>query len=98
MIKTECGKCAGKGNIKAFSNVDGGRCFSCSGRGYRVTKHAPKPSVRFWVDAAQKSDGTMVEEIYIVKAHNEAAALKIAIAKLQRGDAYIPESAKLRAV
>jgi len=95
MIKTECGKCAGKGNIKAFSNVDGGRCFSCSGRGYRVTKHAPKPTVRFAVSAVAKDTGK-VETMCFIKARTEAAALKAAIVQLSNGNAYIPESAQVK--
>ena len=95
MITTECSKCAGKGNIKAFSNVDGGRCFSCSGRGVIVTKTAPKTSKRFAVSAQSKVDGTM-GVVCFIKARNEAAALKAAIAQLQRGNAFIPESAQVK--
>ena len=97
MIKTECGKCAGKGNIKEFSNVDGGRCFSCSGRGVIVTKSAPKPSVRFAVSAVSKATGD-VETMCIIKARTEAAAIKVAITQLSKGNGYIPESAQVRAV
>lgn len=97
MIATECNKCAGKGNIKAFSNVDGGRCFSCSGRGVIVTKTAPKISKRFAISAQSKIDGAMMEVCFI-KARNEAAALKAAITQLQRGNAFIPESAKVKAI
>ena len=94
MTNTECGKCAGKGNIKAFSNVDGGRCFSCSGRGVIVTKSAPKASVRFAVSAVAKATGE-VETMCIIKARTEAAALKAAIVQLSKGNAYLPESAQV---
>lgn len=96
MFTTECGKCGGQGNIRAFSNVDGGRCFSCAGKGVIVTKAAPKASIRFAVSAAPKAGGA-AEVVCFVKARTEAAALKVAIAQLARGNAYIPETATVQA-
>lgn len=95
MFTTECGKCGGKGNIRAFSAIDGGRCFSCAGKGVIVTKAAPKASIRFAVSARPKAGGDL-EAVFVVKARHEAAALKLAIAQLQRGNAYIPETATVQ--
>lgn len=94
MFVRECAKCNGQGNIRAFSNVDGGRCFSCAGRGTISTKAAPKASARFAVSAQPKAGGDL-EVVFTVKARHEAEALKVAIAQLQRGNAYIPESARV---
>lgn len=32
-ITVACGKCNGKGEIKAYSNIAGGICFACGGKG-----------------------------------------------------------------
>jgi RecJ-like exonuclease len=96
MFTTECGKCGGKGNIPAFSNIDGGRCFSCAGKGQIVTKTAPKASIRFAISAVAKATGE-AEVICFIKARTEAAAIKAAIAQLSKGNAYIPETAKVAA-
>lgn len=31
----ECYKCAGKGRIRGFGHIEGGKCFACGGTGKR---------------------------------------------------------------
>lgn len=47
MIKVECIKCAGRGEISAFKGIAGGVCFSCNGAGFKLQKSEPKKSQRF---------------------------------------------------
>jgi hypothetical protein len=49
MIKTECGKCLGKGFIRAFGHVKRGVCFDCGGHGFKLTKNPIKPKFRYTV-------------------------------------------------
>lgn len=49
-VKCECAKCNGKGEIKAFSGIAGGICFSCNGKGYVMLKKARVPSRKFGAD------------------------------------------------
>ncbi len=94
MIKVECAKCGGKGNIRAFANVDGGRCFSCAGKGFTVQKAAPKIMPKFTIGAMTK-DGEFIGRIFAIKAKNEDAAIKKAIEQLSRGNGYIPTTAQI---
>ena len=50
MTKCECAKCGGKGEIKAFSGIAGGICFSCNGRGYVMLKQPRVPSKKYGAD------------------------------------------------
>lgn len=97
MIKVECAKCGGKGFIKAYANIDGGRCFSCAGKGFSLQKSAPKISPKFMI-GAQKKGGEFVDQICAIKAKNEAEALKKAVAQLARGNGYIPSTATVKMV
>jgi hypothetical protein len=97
MIKVECAKCGGKGNIRAFSNVDGGRCFSCAGKGFNLQKNAPKISPKFAIGAMGK-DGEFCEVVCFIKAKNEAEAVKKAIIQLSKGNGYIPSTATAKAI
>jgi hypothetical protein len=96
MFIRDCGKCGGKGNIPAFASVDGGRCFSCAGKGKTVTKAAQKTAIRFAISAVAKATGE-ADVVCFIKARTEAAAIKAAIAQLRKGNAYIPETAKVAA-
>lgn len=50
MIKCECAKCNGKGEIKAFSGIAGGICFDCNGRGYIMRKASYLLSKKYGAD------------------------------------------------
>lgn len=92
MIKVECIKCGGKGNIKAFSGIDGGRCFSCAGKGYKMQKSASKILPKFCIGAMTK-EGEFVNRVIWVKAKNEEQAIQKAKSQLACGNGYIPETA-----
>ena len=47
MIKVTCAKCDGTGQIRAFNHVQGGVCFSCGGKGYRMQKSQPRKSAEY---------------------------------------------------
>lgn len=49
-VKCECAKCNGRGEIKAFSGIAGGVCFTCNGKGYVMLKQARVPSLKFGAD------------------------------------------------
>jgi hypothetical protein len=36
--KKVCGKCKGKGYLKNYAHVDGGRCYGCEGRGWTTSE------------------------------------------------------------
>lgn len=91
-MSNECGKCGGKGEIKAFAGIDGGRCWSCAGRGFVVRKSAPKPTLKFAISAIDVHTGER-GVVFTIKATNEAAAIQIARVTLARGNAWVPESA-----
>ncbi len=92
MIKVECAKCGGKGEIKAFSGIAGGICFFCGGKGYSLRKSAPKPSKKFAVSAELKESGERLT-VFHVNAKSEKEAINKAVAQLSRGNAYVPNSA-----
>jgi DnaJ-class molecular chaperone len=50
LVKCECAKCNGKGEIRAFSGIAGGVCFDCNGRGYIMRKATYMPSKKFGAD------------------------------------------------
>ena len=41
MVKVDCLKCSGTGNIQVFSHVAGGVCFACEGAGFKTYKTKP---------------------------------------------------------
>lgn len=94
MIKTECAKCGGKGEIKAFSNIAGGVCFCCNGKGYIETKRKPSRCNQYQITAINKATGDR-ETVFHIKAKNEKQAIEMSIIQLMRGNLYIPESALL---
>jgi len=49
LVKVDCGKCGGKGHIRAFTHVVAGICFACDGNGFKMLKAAPKPARKFKV-------------------------------------------------
>ena len=53
MLKVDCGKCLGRGYIRAFSHIKGGVCFDCGGAGFKLYKNAPRPSVKFAIGTAE---------------------------------------------
>ncbi|QIG65726.1 putative antitermination protein Q [Ochrobactrum phage vB_OspM_OC] len=98
MFKVECAKCNGKGEIKAFSGIAGGICFSCNGKGFICQKSAPKKSKKFAVSAVRKDDNTVAENICTINAMSETKALQMAIVQLSRGNGYFPETATVREI
>jgi hypothetical protein len=40
---TKCGKCDGKGVIRAYMHLDGGKCFGCGGAGVVKAKAVAAP-------------------------------------------------------
>ncbi len=49
MIKIECGKCLGRGFIRAYGHIKRGVCFQCAGHGYKLVKKKPVPPKQFKV-------------------------------------------------
>lgn len=86
-IKTPCTKCFGKGNIRAFSHVQGGVCFSCGGAGYKMVSKSYKPSILFAIEVTcVSSDGCSLKPgqrgvAYNIKARTAAEALRKAKGK-----------------
>lgn len=80
--KITCTKCFGKGHISAFSHVQGGVCFSCGGKGYRMVSKSHKPSILFAIEVTcVSSDGCSLEPgqrgiVTNVKARTAAEALR----------------------
>lgn len=95
-MNIECGKCSGKGEIKAFAGIDGGRCWSCAGKGFVVRKAAPKPTPKFAISAIDVHAGER-RVVFTIKAKNAAVALQIAQVTLARGNGFIPGSAAIAA-
>ncbi len=91
-MNTECGKCGGKGEIKAFSNIDGGRCWACAGKGFVVRKSAPKRMPQFAISAIDAQTGER-GVVFTIKARNEIVALQMAQVMLARGNGFVPDSA-----
>jgi len=84
MIKVECGKCLGKGYIRAFSGIKGGICFSCAGHGFKMQKNPPRKSKEFsfsflWTDPVDPNyrDGDFCQ-CFWKKARTLKAAEKMA--------------------
>lgn len=94
--RVECAKCAGRGEIKAFSGIAGGICFCCNGKGYVELKNPPKRSKKWIVSAVEKSSGEVVEQICTINAKSEAEAIKKAQIQLSRGNGYDPMSAQVK--
>ena len=91
--KIKCGKCNGTGNIQAFSHIVGGVCFACEGKGHKILKNKPRPSILFSVGAADREDGEIVFPIFNFKAPNEKAALKKAKIQLASGTGFHVDTA-----
>lgn len=92
MIKVECGKCGGKGEIRCFSHVAGGTCFACGGKGYSLQKSAPKASIKFAISAALRETGEIVSPVFWINARSEAEAIRKATARISDGNAYNPDT------
>ncbi len=82
MAYTEkCGKCSGKGFIRAFSGIAGGVCFDCEGKGIRV--YARKPVRGQWYFVEQDfNDGEGFIRTWNLKAVSQSAAEKKVAAKV----------------
>lgn len=72
----KCPKCNGLGRLSCYSNVLGGVCFSCDGKGFKVGK-APTPSVRWAVIGLDRVSGERVA-LYFMRAKNATAAINAA--------------------
>lgn len=102
MIKVECAKCGGKGHIPHYSNIAGGVCFSCQGRGYNLQKSEPKRSKTYtfffcWEDpSATNYNGGDFCRCYNKKFRSFAAAERHAAQAMERNgsqDFWIEEVA-----
>lgn len=95
MFRVECGKCNGRGEIKAFIGIAGGICFSCNGRGFNMQKSAPVRSTKYAITAIEKVTG---ERIHVcnISARNEKQALEKAVAQLSRGNGFIADSVAIK--
>jgi hypothetical protein len=69
-----CSRCAGTGRLSCFSNVLGGVCFKCNGKGTQPSKPAA-PSILWAVLGTDRNTGGRVR-LYNIKAKNETAAIE----------------------
>lgn len=72
----KCPKCSGLGRLSCYSNVLGGVCFSCGGKGVKQGK-APAPSVRWAVLGIERATGARVA-LYFKRAKTADAAINAA--------------------
>lgn len=85
-----CVKCNGRGYISAFSNVQGGVCFSCKGTGVVIQKTKPTVSKRFilnflWMDEAHPNyNNGEYTPCLTIKAASMSAANKKAEALMKK--------------
>ncbi len=96
MFKTECGKCGGKGEIRQFAAIAGGVCFSCDGKGYSITKNAPRKSQKFPISAVARDTGKLTL-VFHVNAQTANMAVKRAQVMLAKGNGYHPNTAQVAA-
>jgi DnaJ-class molecular chaperone len=93
MYKVECGKCGGKGIIGFYKRIQGGTCFNCDGKGYKIQKKKPTIQSEYTIGAIFKETGEKLERIFTIKAKNEDQAIEKAIQTLSKGNGYFPETA-----
>lgn len=87
IFKIECAKCDGKGEIKAFSGILGGRCFACSGKGHFFQKTSPIVSFKWAIYVKPKNENAPIR-IFNVKAKTEKEAIMKAQNTLVKLDRY----------
>lgn len=72
----KCARCNGLGRISAFTNVIGGTCFKCNGRGVQTTKPR-KPMPKWAVFGRHSATGNLLR-LYNVVARTKEKAIQTA--------------------
>lgn len=82
MTTYPCSRCAGTGRMPQHSNVLGGVCFRCNGKGTQASK--PTPPTPKWAIFGQHRDSGQWLRLYNVSTKTEAGAIERARATMER--------------
>lgn len=74
MTTYPCSRCAGTGRLLVHSNVLGGVCFKCKGKGTQAAKPAP-PAAKWAVFGQHRTTGEWLR-LYNLTARTKQAAIK----------------------
>lgn len=95
-IEIKCGKCT-NGFIRAYAHIQGGRCFSCKGRGYFVTtkdkeaRKAKRKAAKKAEIEARAAAGNIRIEALLIKYANDSRVGPKTKARCEKFDAVAQE-------